>query len=232
MAARETGWKKVSVCVDFDGTITRRDSTNELLQRFADREWTVVEDEWVAGRITSAECMGRQVAMLRMTPAAYDDFARNVEIDPDFPAFLRLCEASGIPVKVVSDGLDQTIATVLSRAGLSVPFFANRLVWEVGERWRLEFPGKVDGCGAYCANCKCQFASTEPETFNVLIGDGRSDYCIAGNSDLVMAKGSLIEHCRQNGIRHVAIAGFADAIRHLSACLMQVAPAARAVAAS
>ncbi len=39
----------------------------------------------------------------------------------------------------------------------------------------------------------------------LLIGDGQSDFCLAGTADYVFAKDQLIEHCRINGIPHAAI---------------------------
>ena len=44
----------IIVC-DFDGTITKVDSINDFLERFADKEWLKVEDEWVAGRVGTCD---------------------------------------------------------------------------------------------------------------------------------------------------------------------------------
>ena len=49
----------------------------------------------------------------------------------------------------------------------------------------------------------------------LVIGDGTSDFCVAGKADFVFAKGKLVEHCRREGIPHQPIAGFADAVRML-----------------
>jgi hypothetical protein len=51
---------------------------------------------------------------------------------------------------------------------------------------------------------------------DIMIGDGKSDFCIARRCDLVLAKGQLREHCRQHGVTHVAIENFSDATRVVS----------------
>jgi hypothetical protein len=46
----------------------------------------------------------------------------------------------GAEVKIVSDGFDRVVGATLSTAGLCVPFFANKLEWQNGDRWSLGFP--------------------------------------------------------------------------------------------
>jgi 2-hydroxy-3-keto-5-methylthiopentenyl-1-phosphate phosphatase len=46
---------RVRVFVDFDGTISLEDTTDVILERFADPEWRKVEAEWLAGIIGSRE---------------------------------------------------------------------------------------------------------------------------------------------------------------------------------
>lgn len=55
----------VRVFVDFDGTISLEDTTDVILERFADPEWRTVEAEWLAGRIGSRECLARQIDLVR-----------------------------------------------------------------------------------------------------------------------------------------------------------------------
>jgi 2-hydroxy-3-keto-5-methylthiopentenyl-1-phosphate phosphatase len=48
----------------------------------------------------------------------------------------------------------------------------------------------------------------------VLIGDGRSDFCISRRADLVFACSKLAIHCEQNDIPFVPFVGF-DTVRRL-----------------
>jgi 2-hydroxy-3-keto-5-methylthiopentenyl-1-phosphate phosphatase len=65
---------KCRVLVDFDGTIAPTDTTDLLLERFAEPEWHSIEDDWKAGRIGSRECLVRQIDLVRATPTEMDSF--------------------------------------------------------------------------------------------------------------------------------------------------------------
>ena len=199
------------VYVDFDGTIAPDDPTDALFERFADPYWREIELEWQEGRLTSTECMSRQARLLRATPAQIEQFLASVKIDPAFPAFVRFCKRHGMKVSVVSDGFDLVVGSVLRAAGLDLPFFANALGWQGGDRWTLRFPHRRTDCRVGMGNCKCSHATFATRRINVMIGDGRSDFCIAERCDLVLSKGRLTEHCRQAALTHVPIASFAAA---------------------
>jgi 2-hydroxy-3-keto-5-methylthiopentenyl-1-phosphate phosphatase len=201
------------VFVDFDGTIVPDDATNQLLDRFAPPSWLEIEDDWQSGRIGSRECMERQVALVRARPEELDAFLAGVKIDPDFSSFVDLCKTNGARVTVVSDGLDRSVRTVLKAAKLDLPYVANRLEWLGGDRWRLAFPHAKDDCSALMGNCKCAVARGPAGTVRIMIGDGRSDFCIAGTAHFVLAKSSLLKHCRANDLPHKAFKNFAEASR-------------------
>ncbi len=202
---------KFHVFVDFDGTIAPLDTTDLLLERFADPEWHQIEEEWKSGAMGSRECMIRQVDLVRATPDELDRFISGIEIDRHFASFVDDCREMGHAVTVVSDGLDRTVGTVLKRAGINVPFKANHLEWTGGNRWRLSFPHSRSDCSALAGNCKCQFAEAERANGRIVVGDGRSDYCISGRVDLVLAKGSLVSHCKSQGLPYVAFRDFKEA---------------------
>jgi HAD superfamily phosphoserine phosphatase-like hydrolase len=124
----------VRVFIDFDGTISIGDTTDRILERFADPAWQAVEADWVAGRIGSRECLARQIDLVRATPEVLNAFAQNSAIDPHFAGFAALCEAHALPVTVVSDGLDRIATAMLARAGVHLPIIANHLDWRGGDR--------------------------------------------------------------------------------------------------
>ena len=201
------------VFVDFDGTIVPDDATNQLLDRFAPASWLEIEEEWQTGKIGSRECMERQIDLVRARPEELDAFLAAVRIDPDFSAFVGICKRNGARVTVVSDGLDRCVRPVLKAANLDLPFFANRLEWLGEDRWRLAFPHAKEDCGALMGNCKCAVARGPASTVRIMIGDGRSDFCIASTAHFVLAKSNLLEHCRTNELPHKAFKNFAEAGR-------------------
>jgi len=205
----------VRVFVDFDGTISRQDTTDLLLERFADPQWLNVEARWLRGEIGSRECMAEQVSLLRMAPGDLNECLSHIEIDPDFPAFVRFCLKRGIPVAVLSDGLDIVVETVLQRAGIFLPILANQANLIAHDRWSLSFPYMRQDCVSAAGNCKCAKLTEGDryvQTSNILIGDGRSDFCGAKSARAAFAKGRLLEHCRASGVRHVPFLTFSDLI--------------------
>ncbi|WP_293797633.1 MtnX-like HAD-IB family phosphatase [uncultured Bosea sp.] len=212
--------------VDFDGTISLADTTDRILARFAEPGWEAIEEDWVAGRIGSRECMERQIALLHVSPDVLDTFVESFEIDWGFVAFVRTCMRHGVPVTVVSDGLDRTIRTLLRRAGLTeLPVIANHIEPIGGDRWRLTSPHAARDGSCASGTCKCGVARSLGRPATILVGDGRSDFCIAERADLVFAKNGLVAHCVQAGVEHHAFSQLADAARLLEEMLTGVVPA-------
>ena len=210
--------------VDFDGTVAVIDTVDALLSLHAEDAWLEIETAWIAGKIGSREAMAAQVALLKLDATELNTFIDSVVLDPGFSAFVELCRTSQLPVTVVSDGIDHVVTRVLARHNVPFTVRANHLVQTGGERWALSFPFSADGC--LSGNCKCK-APTAPDSYRILIGDGRSDFCAAGTVDLCLAKGKLIDHCRSEGIPHVAFRDFHDVTRILSDLVSgRVSPAA------
>ena len=137
--------------------------------------------------------MQRQVELLRATPEEVDGAIRRGSHRSGLPEFLKFCWSRGISAMVVSDGFDRVVHAVLAAAGLPIPFFANKLEWQGGDRWRLGFPHSQPKCLVGSANCKCSHGIGRTSRKTVAIGDGRSDFCMSTRADLVIAKGTLAE---------------------------------------
>jgi 2,3-diketo-5-methylthio-1-phosphopentane phosphatase len=211
---------RYAVFVDFDGMVAPDDPTDSLLYRYADPSWRQLEAEWQQGRLSSRECMASQVELLRMTPNDLVHFVKGIRVDPDFPPFVEFCKAQGAEVTVVSDGMDSLVAAALRQAGLTdVPFYANALEWQGGDRWRLRFPYTRLDCRWNMGNCKCGHLPSRSSKLKIMVGDGRSDFCIADACDFTLAKGTLAVHCREHDLPHAAIANFAEALEVLSGWL-------------
>jgi len=148
---------------------------------------------------------------VRASPAALDAIVDDVPLDPHFPQFLAFCRSRGVPVTVVSDGLDRVVTRMLAAAGIDVPVLANHLEWLGADRWRLNFPHFDGGCSAQAGNCKCAALGREAGTMRIMVGDGRSDFCAAQIADFVLAKGALAEHCQRAGTSYCVFGSFAGA---------------------
>ena len=196
------------VC-DFDGTITRTDVIDTILQRFADPSWEVIEDQWLQGEIGSRECLSRQLSLVKASPAELLGYFDSVEIDPDFPDFVDHVISLGASIEVVSDGIEQGIARILARNYVRLlPILANRLRQVDQNSWRIDFPYSSDACRAASGNCKCK--STPNAKRVLVIGDGQSDMCVASSADFVFAKDRLADYCERNGIPYARFDNFAE----------------------
>jgi 2-hydroxy-3-keto-5-methylthiopentenyl-1-phosphate phosphatase len=196
------------VYVDFDGTIMSRDTTDFLLEAFALPAWHDVEAEWESGKIGSRECMARQIDLLRVTPDVLEKAVTGLEMTAGFKEFALWSKRAGLGMTIVSDGLDKVIQATLRRWGIDLPYFANHLVATGSDRWRLEFPNARSDCATGAGHCKCARTADKGQHIKIVIGDGRSDFCVAGRADLVLAKASLLKECQSKGIPHLPFADF------------------------
>jgi 2-hydroxy-3-keto-5-methylthiopentenyl-1-phosphate phosphatase len=200
--------------VDFDGTVAPRDTVDALLERFANPEWRYVEAEWVAGRISSRQCMAAQIALVAGDRGKLEEFLQSVDIDPTFPAFIRYVHPFA-DLAIVSDGLDYPIRHALQKLDIPpIPIYANKLGFRPGGL-DISFPYANDACAVMSGVCKCGVARAVDagrKLTTVLIGDGRSDLCVARTAGYVFAKGSLRRFCEAEGIIHTPFETFHDVL--------------------
>ena len=202
-----------NIYCDFDGTIATVDVIDSLLEHYGRPGWSKLEDDWRAGCIGSRECMSGQVALLDLDESELDRFLDTVAIDPAFPAFVTTARRLGAPVRIVSDGLDYAIDAILRQHGLDgLPVAANRLRKLATRRWQLTSPSQAANCSSGTCKCACVDTTRGSGHKTLLIGDGASDFCAAGHVDFVFAKSRLIGPCQAQGIAHMPITGFQEAI--------------------
>ncbi len=115
---------------------------------------------------------------------------------------------------MVSDGLDYPIRHALRRLDPPIPIYANRLHFR-SRGLGITFPHADLTCAVKSGVCKCAVARSMDAgrgLFTVLVGDGRSDRCVAGAADYVFAKGSLRSYCERENIPHTPFETFADVL--------------------
>lgn len=204
---------RTEVFCDFDGTITRVDATDAVLETFALPAWREWEQRWVSGEITSQECLSRQVELIRADRDTLIRFAADLPIDEGILELDRRCAEERIPLTIVSDGLDLLVEAVLRRHGLlHIPVFSNHIRWDENGIPSLSFPFSVQECESGAGTCKC--ALTRPSgrsSFGtVYIGDGRSDQCVSAKMQTLFAKGTLRKWCETQGITYLPFETLTD----------------------
>lgn len=118
--------------IDFDGTITKVDTCDAIMNNFADESWMAIEEMWRRKEISTEEWGNRLLQLIRASREELEKFLEGIEIDDHFIRFCELCNAHGHKIFVLSDGYDFNIETVLKKYGLSLPYYSNKLVYRPG----------------------------------------------------------------------------------------------------
>lgn len=201
---------KIIVFSDFDGTISTRDVGNRLFHHFSNGKSEEAVARWKLNEIDSRECLLLEAASMRdITEVELFEYIDSFEIDRSFIYFVAYLNRKGIPLYLLSDGLDIYINRLLKKyeiGGLNV--FANSARLVEG-RFEFEFPYFDKSCGG-CANCKGYHIRNlrQSESKAVYIGDGKSDVCALDEADIVFAKDYLADYCREHKIEFLPFNNF------------------------
>ena len=210
--------KNTLIICDFDGTITKIDTLDMFMYKYAKPEWRILEDEWLAGRMGSKECIRKEFDLIEnMTEEELEKFFGTVELDDYFKEFYEAATANGARVAIVSDGFDMFIYKILARYGLeNIEFYTNRLKFDNGE-FIMGFPNISADCKKASGTCKCKVVEKLKKDYKktIYIGDGLSDCCACDKADIVFAKKRLLKYCKDNDIFHVEFETFADVMSKL-----------------
>jgi len=193
-----------SIFCDFDGTITKDDSIDLILQSFSVNEkWKGIERQWASGVIGSKECLMKQFSEIRMDRNDIFDIAKKLRLEDGFIEFSRFCNNNNIPLYIISDGISSLIQYFLRLHGLHfTAIYANYLEFTSGRK--AEFVPLSDSDTSYscrhevtCANCKSLVIKHIIRTDHIrlddtiYIGDGASDISGALECETVFAKEKL-----------------------------------------
>ena len=208
--------------LDFDGTISKRDAIDLILERFADESWKIIEEMWKGNAIGSRECLREQVALIDAAPVEINDLLDEIKLDEGFGELLKTCRRSKIETYIISDGFDYCIKRILSRskAAQKLPVFSSHLELKNG-KWQTSFPHFGRFCKHGCATCKPRvMKNLNPHNApTIFVGDGLSDRYAARAADLVFAKKGLAKYCAAENIEFAAYQNLGDVAAKLTEIL-------------
>jgi 2-hydroxy-3-keto-5-methylthiopentenyl-1-phosphate phosphatase len=188
------------VVLDFDGTVTERDTLDLVLQEFGDAEiYERVEAELDAGTMTLHEVIAAE--FLTVSAPLEEAVAFVVEHTRVRPGFVELARAHR-PL-VVSSGFHELIEPVLEGVLGEVELRANR-VDARPDGWRVTF--RVSETCAECGE-PCKRADL-PGGDIVYAGDGHSDYCASLAASRVFATGGLARWLERRGVAFTPLTDF------------------------
>ena len=188
--------------VDWDGTVTVRDSIWMFMERFGDQGLFQRMEEGLGTTVSHREVMEREMATIT---ASLDEvnawLVENVSLRDGFRELVERFS----PL-VLSMGFHETIEPILAREGIEVELLANRVEespdgWRV--RWRDAEPCPV--CGDVCKR-----SGMPRGTPIIYVGDGYSDRCPAALADRIFARRDLAAYLDAEGTAYEPFETFHD----------------------
>jgi 2-hydroxy-3-keto-5-methylthiopentenyl-1-phosphate phosphatase len=205
----------VSVLVDYDGTVSRRDIGDVLLEAYALVDQAIVrarDADYDAGRAGSRELTQWDMEILPRDATLLGSVASSIPQDETFASFAAAVRAAGAALEVVSDGLGFYVSANLARldpALADVPVATNEN--DVAGTGEVTFPYGHPQCFV-CGTCKRERVRAHEAGGRVVVfvGDGQSDRYAAHHADVVWAKDALLRWGRETGRDFLEWERFAD----------------------
>jgi 2-hydroxy-3-keto-5-methylthiopentenyl-1-phosphate phosphatase len=198
----------VKVVVDWDGTVTVRDTQWMLLERFGDSDVFARLEGALGTSHSYRDVMELEIGTIRAPlEEAVTFLVEETAVREGFRAFV----ARFRPL-VLSSGFRETIEPILARDGIEVDLVANGLDarpdgWRI--RWADDTPCPV--CGDLCK--RRALPDGRPLVY---VGDGYSDRCAALAADRVFARRALAEYLDSRNAPHTPFETFDDVAAALS----------------
>ena len=182
--------------LDWDGTVTERDTLHLVIERFGDLDVFRAMETRIGRELSLNEVIGIEMATISAPLDEVRDWLLdNVTVRPGLAELVAAHE----PL-IVSAGFHELIEPVLAREGVEVPVVANRL--EPGsDGWRAVFLGRAT-CGV-CGE-PCKRVALEAEGPLIYVGDGISDRCVSLAADRVFARDGLASWLGAQGVAYEA----------------------------
>lgn len=205
--------EKTCILCDFDGTISKKDAIYYFFKTHCSDGWQKVENLWLEKKIDSKECLEREFELVpNLSQDLIDNYLKSVEIDENFKTFFDICKKSKIDIFIISDGIKYFIEKILEFHGINgIKIYSNHAEF-VNGKYEFSYPYESSNCINNLGTCKCEVLNRMKKIYDktIYVGDGVSDYCVAGKSDILFAKSSLIDFCEKNGINYIRYNTFAD----------------------
>lgn len=174
---------RLALVLDWDGTITERDTLHMAIERFGDVDVFRRMEAAIGRRLTLREVIAAEMATISAPLEDVRDWLlEHVRVRPGLAEIV----ASHDPL-IVSAGFHELIAPVLAREGVAARVVASHVVPDPGG-WRCVFPDEpvCTVCGEHCKRVAVQ--GLEPFAY---VGDGVSDRCVSLAAERRFARAGL-----------------------------------------
>jgi 2-hydroxy-3-keto-5-methylthiopentenyl-1-phosphate phosphatase len=193
--------------LDWDGTVTDRDTLHMAIEQFGDLAVFVELEQKLERELTLDEVITTEMATIRAPLAAVVDWLlEHVSIRRGFH---ELVEAHD-PL-IVSAGFHELIEPILEREGLVARVVANHVTAHPGG-WRASFRD-----GPLCEVCgeRCKRVATAAGGPFAYVGDGVSDRCVSLAAERRFARAGLARWLEERGVAYEPFDDLFDVARAL-----------------
>jgi 2-hydroxy-3-keto-5-methylthiopentenyl-1-phosphate phosphatase len=180
--------------LDWDGTITERDTLHMAIEEFGDVELFHALEEQIGRELTLNEVIGAEMGTISAPfDAVLDWLLDTVVVRPGLPELV----AAHDPL-IISAGFHELIEPVLAREGVAATVVANRVEADPAG-WRSTFLEReaCEVCGEPCK--RVALAGTAPYIY---VGDGISDRCASLAAERVFARSGLAQYLDAQGVAY------------------------------
>ncbi|MDA1128822.1 MAG: MtnX-like HAD-IB family phosphatase [Chloroflexi bacterium] len=191
-----------AVLTDFDDTAAAQNVAEMLLYQFGAPDWQDVRQRFRDGEINLKEYQEIAFRDIRADRATMQSYVKDhANLRPFFTELWSFCQANGIPMAVVSQGLDFYIEALLERSGMSrVPIYAvdtEFIAGKISYRYNHAYPGNESQ-----GNSKGFVVESFQERgcYVFFAGDGQSDLEAARVADVTYAHRTLADLCDAESI--------------------------------
>jgi 2-hydroxy-3-keto-5-methylthiopentenyl-1-phosphate phosphatase len=198
----------VQLYLDWDGTVTERDSLHMVIERFGDLEVFHALERELEHELALDEVIATEMATIS---APFEEVIgwvlENVRVRAGFHALVERHD----PI-IVSSGFDEFILPVLEREGVAARVIANTVAASP-EGWRASFRPS-----ALCVVCgqRCKRGVVELESPFIYVGDGISDRCVSLAATRVFARDGLARWLQEQDVAHDTFDDLDDVRRPLA----------------
>ena len=199
---------RLALVLDWDGTVTERDTLHMAIERFGDLHAFDALEEDLGRTLTLDEVIAAEMATIRAPLEEVTGWL--VERVRVRRGFHELVDAHD-PL-VVSAGFHELIEPILSREGVSARLAANHIVVE-SDGWRASFADRppCEVCGERCK--RAAVAGLGPFAY---AGDGYSDRCVTLAAERRFARDGLAAWLDAQGLAFEPFDNLFDIARSLA----------------
>jgi 2-hydroxy-3-keto-5-methylthiopentenyl-1-phosphate phosphatase len=221
--------RPLAIFCDFDGTITQHDVIVMVMEAFAPPSWQTTTRNIMAGKTTIRDGMAQVFSTIASSnQQAMEALVTHcVHLRAGFADFVQACRLQGMPLVVISGGLDCFIQPVLKRLPAAdyahIQLFCNTADFSqptMGVLTPHDNPSCSHckplpvGCGCCKVSVLDRWSSTQYH--RVGIGDGITDLAMAHKVDTLFARDKLALYCDQKGLIYQPFETFFEILYHFA----------------